>query len=459
MEIIGEAYRELQILVKKYAKADLPVLFYGETGTGKELFMQLFIDSSRELKKRTGEYRIINCAAISEKLLYSEVFGHVKGAFSDAVIDRDGYLKTCADGILALDEIGDATPQFQAAILRVVENHSYLPVGSDEVQKTNTLIIAATNKPKALRPDLIERFHLLPIPSLQKEDIPVLARHFFEAPIREDVIRDLQSKKYKGNIRQFKWACERLKLEKDDNIFETKKDSKRHSDETYQFDYNRYRREMNTWDRYIQPLIDYYGNKHGFGKYRYQYMPWDEDSLDWILSVDDGLNPKADNKSSKKCLYVKEYFYVTECWEMYDIVKYLKICIGDWDDFPRIDKGPRGFDGYTKGEEKCIKAFKEKIRAFFEKSILPCLLGYIYLRAERQPEVPTALVAQPHLSYLLDLKWNDAKKELFKHYYAYNVKKYANTDELETAVGMTKKSLNQKYQQHKHSQPSDSSLK
>ena len=164
MQIIGEAYRELQEIVKKYAEEDLPVLFSGDTGTGKELFLKLYMDSS----KRLGKKKTINCAALSDELLRSEVFGHEKGAFTGAIKDRKGLLETCNGGILALDEIGDATPQFQAAILRVSEGNSYFTLGSDEQKTSDTLIIAATNKVKGLRQDLMERFHILHIPPLQK---------------------------------------------------------------------------------------------------------------------------------------------------------------------------------------------------------------------------------------------------------------------------------------------------
>ena len=108
--IIGEAYRKPQDLVKEYAKADEPVLFIGETGIGKELFMQLYMKEN----PRPGRKMTVNCAAFSDELLRSEVFGHVKGAYTGATKKRPGKIETCTNGILALDEIGDATPGFQA---------------------------------------------------------------------------------------------------------------------------------------------------------------------------------------------------------------------------------------------------------------------------------------------------------------------------------------------------------
>ena len=99
--IIGEAYRELQELVKKYAKENLPVMFTGQTGTGKELFMKLYMKEN----KRHGEKMIINCAALSDDLLRSEVFGHEKGAFTGANNKRHGKLSVCNNGILAFEVV------------------------------------------------------------------------------------------------------------------------------------------------------------------------------------------------------------------------------------------------------------------------------------------------------------------------------------------------------------------
>ena len=97
-KIIGNAYSDLKPLIRKYAQKDFPVLFVGETGSGKELFAELYMSSS----PRVGQKRKVNCAAFPEKLLSSEVFGHVKAAFTDATRDRDGFLRRCKNGILLL---------------------------------------------------------------------------------------------------------------------------------------------------------------------------------------------------------------------------------------------------------------------------------------------------------------------------------------------------------------------
>ena len=130
-QIVGEAYTEVKKLVKQYASEDLPVLLVGETGTGKELLARLYMEENvRKGKKLTG-----SCAEITETLLRSEIFGHVKGSFTDAIANREGKLATCDKGILFLDELGKASKEFQAAILRVTEQNSFSPVGSDEEKK------------------------------------------------------------------------------------------------------------------------------------------------------------------------------------------------------------------------------------------------------------------------------------------------------------------------------------
>lgn len=436
MEIIGEAYRELQNLVKLYAKEDLPVLFIGETGTGKELFMSLYM---KENKKRSGKKMTINCAALSDDLLRSEVFGHAKGAFTGAVTPRKGKIATCKDGVLALDEIGDATPEFQAAILRVCEASSFSHLGSDEEIQTNTLIIAATNKPENLRHDLKERFHVLPIPTLQKEDIPSLAQHFLKKPLKDEVIQELSSHEYRGNIRELKKACERLKAERGEKIF-AKKTNNIHP---HHFDYNRFRREMNTWQRYIQPIIDYYGKQYGFEKYKYQYMPWDGDSLEWLLNRDKELNPNITRKPTGD----DDDYIIFHVSNLYPFMTFLKRSINQENDFPPSDREKFSSDSLT--PEDCIKDFKDYLRYIFDCSILPCLLAYIYLSAEKLPDESQVIIPQPNLSYLLDLPLKEAEKEFIRHYYDYNVKKHATTNELETVVGMSKKSLDQKFRRNK----------
>lgn len=430
MEIIGEAYRDLQKVVKKYAENDLPVLFSGETGTGKELFLDLYME---ENKKRKGKKQKINCAAFTEDLLRSEVFGHVQGAFTGAIAKRPGKIAACDKGILALDEIGDASPQFQAAILRVSEANSYSPVGSDEEKASDTLIIAATNKIENLREDLKERFHILPIPPLQKDDIPALAKHFLDnKKIKEEVIQELKAREYPGNIRELKRACERLKAERDNAIFT----SKSIDVSPYHFDYERYRRELCTWDRYIQPLINHYKPEYIWPKYEYQ--AWDGDPLAFILNNDEQLNPNATVESSE------EYNLLIDAWGFYDIARCLQEKIGK---YLLPDGSPlKQTISYS---DKIIKDLQRSMREGFNKSNLPCILGYIYLKAERPPDVPGDTLEQHQLLYLLGLPEEQARKEFIRHYYDYNRKKYPDGNEFKAKTGITKKSLRDKIRRYK----------
>ncbi|MDD5476374.1 MAG: sigma 54-interacting transcriptional regulator, partial [Syntrophales bacterium] len=175
-EIYGQAYQALKRMVKKYAASDLSVLFYGETGTGKELFAQYYMKHCNERPDKKT-IRTVNCAAFTEQLLHSEIFGHAKGAFTGAATNRPGILKTCAGGIVFLDELGKASLQFQAAILRVAQGDSFRQVGSDKEEKnTNVRIIGATTNLSSIIEELKHRFIIVRIPSLQKEDILEIVR-------------------------------------------------------------------------------------------------------------------------------------------------------------------------------------------------------------------------------------------------------------------------------------------
>lgn len=265
-KIIGNAYKDLKPLIRKYAQKDFRVLFIGETGSGKELFADLYMSSS----PRVGQKRKVNCAAFADTLLRSEVFGHVKGAFTDAAKNRDGFLRTCKDGILFLDELGDASAEFQAAILRVVEGHPFCPMGSEEEFKSNTLIIAATDKPDRIREELKHRFYALPIPPLQKFDIPALAKHFLGGKnIKQNVLKELIARDYPGNVRELEKYCESLQAEREDTIFsEHASDTTQSINEAGVFDYKRFRSQISIWDKWISPIVHKYRLS-----YKYKYFP------------------------------------------------------------------------------------------------------------------------------------------------------------------------------------------
>jgi DNA-binding NtrC family response regulator len=177
--IIGTSLSNLKELVCQFALAGKNILLIGASGTGKELFAELY-------KKKSGRknFAPVNCSGISDTILGSELFGHKKGSFTDAHKDRPGILsKYGKDGVIFLDEIGDASTSFQAAILRVLQTGDFKPVGSDtfeNIGKLNELrIIAATSKTENLREELSYRFHRFYIPDLydRKDDIPELIKH------------------------------------------------------------------------------------------------------------------------------------------------------------------------------------------------------------------------------------------------------------------------------------------
>ena len=257
-KIIGKAYDLLKDRVKSAAKNDIPILLIGERGSGKEIFKNCYMTHN----DRTGPKMTIDCAAVDEALLRPEIFGHVKGAFTDAKQDRSGKLIHCDGGILCLDELGDASEAFQAAILRVVEQNSFSKVGSDEEEVVDTLVIAATNKPQELRKEIKDRFNIFYVPPLQKEDIPALATYFFQKIAkknnvfpREDVISDLMALEYPGNVRQLQKACERLLSDRKEAVM-GKKRPKQPLPDVPPFDYQRFVREYQFWFEHIEPIIE-----------------------------------------------------------------------------------------------------------------------------------------------------------------------------------------------------------
>ncbi len=188
--IIGKspAMQKVYELIIRAASSDANVVIYGESGTGKELVAQAIHKMSNRSEKALVP---VNCHAISVSLLESEFFGHRKGAFTGAYIDKPGYLDRADGGDLFLDEVGDLDLAMQGKLLRAIEGGGYTPVGSQEVCYSNFRIIAATNKDMAeavkkgtIREDFFYRVHIVPItlPPLRdrKEDIPLLVDHFTE---------------------------------------------------------------------------------------------------------------------------------------------------------------------------------------------------------------------------------------------------------------------------------------
>jgi PAS domain S-box-containing protein len=175
-------------LLPNIARTDSTVLIQGESGTGKELIARALHNLSLRAK---GPFVAINCGALPDTLLESELFGHTAGAFTDARRDRQGRFALAEGGTLFLDECGDISPALQTRLLRVLEERTYTPLGSSKSMKADVRIVAATNKDLAqmveagtFRKDLYYRINVvrlkLPLLSERKEDIPLLVEHYIE---------------------------------------------------------------------------------------------------------------------------------------------------------------------------------------------------------------------------------------------------------------------------------------
>jgi two-component system response regulator AtoC len=227
--IIGRSpqMREVFKLIGSVANTRTNVLIQGESGTGKELVAKAIHYNSPH---RDEPFIVINCSAISDTLLESELFGHARGAFTDAFAETKGKFEIAGKGTLFLDEIGDVSPNLQSKLLRVIESRDFMKVGGEKVLKTEARIIAATNHDlKALidkekfREDLYYRLKVVEIflPPLRerKEDIPELVAYLLEKINRElrrnvrkvppEVMRVLQDLPWRGNVRELENALTR----------------------------------------------------------------------------------------------------------------------------------------------------------------------------------------------------------------------------------------------------------
>ena len=228
--IIGQSpllNRDIEIAVQ-VARTDLSVLITGESGVGKEHFPKIIHAYSA---RKHGPYFAVNCGAIPEGTIDSELFGHEKGAFTDAKSEHKGYFEIADKGTLFLDEVGELPLQTQVRLLRVLETGEFMRMGSSKVQKTNVRVVAATNlnmrqaiEDGRFREDLYYRLNTVEIrvPALRerKEDIPLLFRKFandfctrYQMPplsLNEEATRLLQNSYWRGNIRQLKNLAEQI---------------------------------------------------------------------------------------------------------------------------------------------------------------------------------------------------------------------------------------------------------
>jgi DNA-binding NtrC family response regulator len=227
--LIGRHPRMVDVfkVIGRVAASSAPVLIRGETGTGKELIARTIHENS---SRASLPFISVNCASLPETLLESELFGHVRGAFTGAYGDRKGRFEMAGAGTIFLDEIGDTSPAFQAKLLRVLQEREYYPVGGEDPRRSEARVLAATHQPMErlvrdgeFREDLYFRLRVVEIvvPPLRerREDIPLLARHLVakaaklvERPaprLPDDVVRRLVIHDWPGNVRELENALMR----------------------------------------------------------------------------------------------------------------------------------------------------------------------------------------------------------------------------------------------------------
>jgi two-component system NtrC family response regulator len=238
--IVGESPHILRIFeqIERVAPTDSTVLLCGESGTGKELFAGAIHTRSQRAARR---FVAVDCSTLSPSLLESELFGHVKGAFTGAIREQEGIFEVASGGTLFMDDVTNLSLEIQGKLLRVLEAGEYKPVGANHFQKTDVRIIAATNRDlKSMmeegkfREDLFYRLSGFPIyiPPLRerKEDIPKLAYHFLRLFCRktgkriegfsDEAMETLINYEWPGNVRQLKNAVERLVIMADDTTLD-----------------------------------------------------------------------------------------------------------------------------------------------------------------------------------------------------------------------------------------------
>ncbi len=227
--IIGKNRKMLELydLIKDIAQTNSTIMITGESGTGKELIANAIHFNSERIKK---PFVKVNCAVLAENLLESELFGHVKGAFTGAIRDKMGRFELANGGTIFLDEIGDISPNMQLKLLRVLQEGEFERVGGTETKKVDVRIIAATNQnienmmqQGKFRQDLYYRLNVIPleVPPLRdrKDDIPLLITHFLEKfskqfnkkieSIDDEAMNCLQNYSWPGNIRELENLLER----------------------------------------------------------------------------------------------------------------------------------------------------------------------------------------------------------------------------------------------------------
>jgi transcriptional regulator with PAS, ATPase and Fis domain len=214
-------------IIRSVADTESTILITGKSGTGKELVAKALHSTS---KRKNKPFVVVNCGAISDNLIESELFGHKKGAFTGAVSDKEGFMKAANEGTLFLDEIGEMPLNLQVKLLRAIQEKEYTPVGTTSSLPVNIRFVASTNKDLTeeikegnFREDLYYRLNVVEIklPSLKErqEDIPLLANHFVDKyrkqmnkgirGISEEAMRFLINHEWKGEVRELENVIER----------------------------------------------------------------------------------------------------------------------------------------------------------------------------------------------------------------------------------------------------------
>jgi transcriptional regulator with GAF, ATPase, and Fis domain len=220
--------QKLREIILKVEASDETVLVRGESGTGKELVARAL---HRHSPRAAAVFHVVNCAAINENLLESELFGHEKGAFTGAITEKKGLFEVANRGTLFLDEIGELNVALQAKLLRALQEGEVQRVGSTKLIKVDVRVVAATNRPledmvaaKTFREDLYYRLNVIPIhlPPLRdrREDIPLLVERFLARQSRgathytiaPEALQVLQAYDWPGNVRQLESALKRAAL-------------------------------------------------------------------------------------------------------------------------------------------------------------------------------------------------------------------------------------------------------
>tara|TARA_A100001011_G_scaffold398871_1_gene504920 strand:+ start:930 stop:2135 length:1206 start_codon:yes stop_codon:yes gene_type:complete len=231
-KLVGNSILFTRTITKalRVSTTNISILITGESGTGKDAIPKIIHENS---PRKHGQFIAVNCGAIPEGTIDSELFGHEKGAFTGAINNRKGYFEVANNGTIFLDEIGDLPMQTQARLLRVLENGEFIKVGSSKVEKTNVRLIAATNvnlseavKNNKFREDLFYRINTVQIevPPLRsrKEDIYLIFRKFASdfsskhnipnIKLTEKAINVIESHNWPGNIRELKNFAEKISI-------------------------------------------------------------------------------------------------------------------------------------------------------------------------------------------------------------------------------------------------------